>query len=118
MGVVAMPYTQTALALDGAAVPTQEPAFAVACPADGGGWVATRRHTFTPSGRRLPGDLWDEYRFECATRDRLHLPEVSLSEFRDMRDWTDCIEEQEDDDDWITELDTDAPPYGCIRRWR
>jgi len=43
---------------------------------------------------------------------------VSLAEFRDMRDWTDQIEEQEDDDDWITAPDTDAPPYGCLRRWR
>lgn len=108
-----MSYTQTVFALDDAAVPTQAPAFAAACPV--GDWVATQRHTFTPSGRRLPGDLWDEYRFECTTRDRLQLPEVSLSEFRDMRDWTDQIEEQEDEDDWITAADTDTPPYGCIR---
>jgi hypothetical protein len=42
----------------------------------------------------------------------MHLPEVSLAEFRDMRDWTDQIEET--DDDWITEPDTDAPPYGHV----
>ena len=54
------------------------------------GWTATLRHTLIPSGGRLPGDLWEEYRCECATRVRLHLPEVSLAEFRDMRDWTDC----------------------------
>ncbi len=113
-----MPYTQTVFALDGVAAPTQEPAFAVECPADGGGWIARQRHTFTPSGRRLPGDLWNEYRFECATRDHLHLPEVSLAEYRDMRDWTDGCKENDDDDDWITAPDTDAPPYGCIRRWR
>ena len=107
-----MPYTQSALALDGAVVPTPEPTCIAAYPADGSGWVATQRHTFTPSGRRLPDDLWDEYRFECATRDRMQLPEVSLAEFRDMRDWTDQIEET--DDDWITEPDTDAPPYGHV----
>ena len=107
-----MPYTQTALALDSAAIPTPEPTCIAAYPADGRGWVATQRHTFTPSGRRLPDDLWDEYRFECAMRDRMQLPAVSLAEFRDMRDWTDQIEET--DDDWITEPDTDAPPYGHI----
>jgi len=115
MGGIPLPYTQTALALDGAAVPTQEPVFVAAYPAEGGGWIAMQRHTFIPSGRRLPGDLWDEYRFECATRDRLQLPEVSRAEFRDMRDWTDQIAEQEDDDNGITAPDTDAPPYGRIR---
>jgi len=111
-----MPYTQTALALDGAAVSTQAPTLIAAYPAEGGGWVATLRHTLTPSGRRLPGDLWDEYRCEYATRDRLRLPAVSLTEFQDMRDWTNGIEEQEDDDDnGITAPDTDAPPYGRIR---
>ncbi len=114
-----MPYTQTALVLNGTTVSAPEHLCIAACPADGGGWIATQRHTFIPSGRRLPGDLWDEYRFECATRDRLHLPEVSLAEFRDLRDWTDCIEEQEDDNDnGSTAPDTDAPPYGCIRWWR
>ncbi len=110
-----MPYTQTALALDGAAVSTQAPTLIAAYPAEGGGWVATLRHALTPAGRRLPGALWDEYRYECATRDRLQLPEVSRAEFRDMRDWTDQIEEQEDDDNGITAPDTDAPPYGRIR---
>jgi len=88
-----MPYTQTALALDGAAAPTQAPICIAAYPVDGSGWIAMQRHTLTPAGKRLPDDVWDEYRFECATRDRLHLPEVSLAEFRDMRDWTDRIEE-------------------------
>jgi hypothetical protein len=107
-----VPYTQSALALDGAVVPTPEPTCIAAYPTDGSGWVATQRHTLAPSGRRLPDDLWDEYRFECATRDRMQLPEVSLAEFRDLRDWTDQIEET--DDDWITEPDTEAPPYGHI----
>jgi hypothetical protein len=107
-----VPYTQSALALDGAVVPTPEPTCIAAYPTDGSGWVATQRHTLAPSGRRLPDDLWDEYRFECATRDRMQLPEVSLAEFRDMRDWTDQIEET--DDDWIAEPDTDAPPYGHV----
>jgi len=119
MGGVAMPYTQSALALNGAAAPTQAPTFVAAYPAEGGGWIAMQRHTFTPSGRRFPSDLWDEYRCECATRDRLQLSAVSRAEFRDMRDWIDQIEEQEDDDDnGITAPDTDAPPYGCIRWWR
>lgn len=113
-----MPYTQCALALDGAAASAREQRSLTMHPTSRGGWPATLRHAFTPSGRRLPGDLWDEYRFECTTRDRLHLSAVSLAEFRDMRDWTDQIEEQEDDDDWITAPDTDAPPYGCIRWWR
>jgi len=108
-----MPYIQRALALDRPVRPLPAPARSATDPVDRGGWVARHRHTFTPSGRRLPGDLWEEYRCECATRERLHLPDVSLAEFRDMRDWTDCIEEQEDDD-WITQPDTDAPPYGCI----
>ena len=113
-----MPYTQRALALDSPVRPLQAPARIATDPVDRGGWVARHRHTFIPSGQRLPGDCWDEYRFECATRDRLHLPEVSLAEFRDLRDWTDCIEEQEDDDHWITEPDTDAPPYGPIYGWQ
>ncbi len=114
-----MPYTQCALALDGAAASAREQMSLTMHPTSRGGWPGTLRHTLTPSGRRLPSDLWDEYRCECATRDRLHLPAVSLTEFQDMRDWTDCIEEQEDDDDnGITAPDTDAPPYGCIRWWR
>ncbi|GEM_PF-2213878 len=109
-----MPYTQAALAFDSAAASETAHLSLTTLPARREGWTATLRHTLVPSGGRLPGDLWDEYRFECATRDRLHLPEVSLTEFRDMRDWTDCIEEQEDDDHWITEPNTDAPPDGCI----
>ncbi|MDQ2785181.1 MAG: hypothetical protein M3Y58_09300 [Chloroflexota bacterium] len=87
-----MPYTQTALTLIDAASETEQMS-SVTPPARRGGWTATLRHTLVPSGGRLPGDLWDEYRFECATRDRLHLPDVSLTEFRDMRDGTDCMKE-------------------------
>jgi len=108
-----MPYTQTVFALDGAAASKKEhvpmPAFA----AHRGGWTATRRHTLTPAAKRLPDDVWDEYRFECATRDRLRLSVVSLTEFRDLRNWIDGREEN-DDDDWITAPDTDAPPYDRI----
>ncbi len=113
-----MPYTQTVFALDGAAASKNEQMSVPAFAAHRGGWTATLRHTLTPAAKRLPDDVWDEHRFECTTRNRLHLPEVSLAEFRDMRNWTDRIEEQEDDDNWITALDTDAPPYGCICRWR
>ncbi len=109
-----MPYTQSALALDGAAASEIEQVSFAALPVRRDGWTARLRHTLVPSGGRLPGDMWDEYCFESETRDRLHLPKVSLAEFRDLRDWTDCIEEQEDDDNWITEPNTDAPPYGCI----
>ncbi|MGI8855716.1 MAG: hypothetical protein ACR2JW_08195 [Thermomicrobiales bacterium] len=113
-----MPYTQTALALNGAAASAREHIPLTMHPTSRSRWPATLRHTLTPSSGRLPGDLWAEYRCECATRDRLHLPDVSRTEFQDMRDWTDGIEEQEDDDDWITAPDTDAPPYGRIRWWR
>ncbi len=110
-----MPYTQTALALGGAAASEREQMSVPAFAAHRGGWTETRRHTLTPPGKRLPDDFWDEYRFECETRDCLHLPEVNLTEFRDLRDWTDGFKENDDDDDWITAPDTDAPPYGCIR---
>ncbi len=70
-----------------------------------------RAHTHTPSNRRLPDDLWGEYRLECAMREQFHLPNVSLAEFRDLRDWVDGIEETDDDDDWIAH--PDVPPYGC-----
>jgi len=113
-----MPYTQTALALGGAAASEREQRSLTMHPTTRSEWPVTLRHTFTPSSRRLPGDLWGEYRFECETRDRMQLPEVSLAEFRDMRDWTDGCKENDDDDDWITAPDIDAPPYGCIRRWR
>lgn len=108
-----MTYTQAMLALGSA--PPPPPAMPRTHTAHHPVRPATPAQTLAPAGRRLPGDLWDEYRCECATRDRLHLPDVSLSEFRDMRDWTDQIEEQEDDDDWITAPDNDAPPYGRIR---
>jgi len=114
-----MPYTQSALALDGAAASAREQRTLTMHPTSRSGWSATLRHTLAPASGRLPGDLWGEYRFECATRDRFRLPAVSLTEFRDMRDWTDRIKEQEDDDDnGITAPDTDAPPYGCICWWR
>jgi hypothetical protein len=106
-----MPYTQTALAFDSAAAYETAHLPSTTLPARRGGWTATLRHTLIPSGGRLPGDVWDEYRFECATRVRLHLSEVSLAEFRDLRDWTDCNEEHEDDDHGITES-LDTPPYG------
>jgi len=112
-----MPYTQSAFALDGAAASKTEQMSVLAFAAHRAGWTATLRHTLTPAGKRLPEDFWDEYRFECETRDRLHLPEVNPTEFRDLRDWTDGCKENDDDDDddWITAPDTDAPPYGCIR---
>ncbi len=113
-----MPYTQSALALDDPVPPVPAPAHIATEPADWDGWIARHRHTFTPAGQRLPGDLWEEYRCECATRDRLGLPDVSLAEFRDMRDWTDCFQEDDDDDRWITEPDTDAPPYGRFSQWQ
>ena len=47
----------------------------------------------THSGGRLPDDLWNEYQLECAMRERLQLPAVSLAESTDMRDWTDYGEE-------------------------
>ncbi len=109
-----MPYTQSALALDGAAASQTEQMSFATFPARRDGWTAMLRHTLVPSGGRLPGDVWDEYRCECATRVRLHLPDVSLAEFRAMRDWTDCMKEQEDDDHGITAPDTHAPPDGCI----
>ncbi len=110
-----MSYTQTLFALDGAAASKKEQVPVPAFAAHRDGWTATRRHTLTPAGKRLPEDFWDEYRFECETRDRLHLPDVSRTEFRDLRDWTDGFKENDDDDDWITAPDTDAPPYGRIR---
>lgn len=110
-----MTYTQAMLALGSA--PPLPPALPRAYTAHHPARPAISKQTLTPAGR-LPDDLWDEYRFECATRDRLRLPAVGLAEFRDMRDWADQIEEHEEDDDdnRITEPDTDAPPYGCIRR--
>lgn len=112
-----MTYTQAMLALGSA--PPSPPATPRTHTAHHPARPAIPAQTLTPAGRRLPDDVWNEYRCECATRDRLHLPEVSLAEFRDMRDWTDRIEEHEDDDDdEITAPDTDAPPYGRIRWWR
>lgn len=74
------------------------------------GDVAAHVYPFRAAASRRPlGGI----PLECATRERLRLPEISLAEFRDIRDWTDHIEEH-DDDNWITETDTNAPPYGCI----
>ncbi len=108
-----MPYTQSALALDGAAASETAQMSLPMHSVRRDGWTAMLRHSLTPSGGRLPGDLREEYRFECDTRLRLHLPDVGLAEFRDMRDWTDQIEETADDDHRITES-LDTPPYGCI----
>ncbi len=88
-----MSYTQAALALNGAAASKQGQTPVSAFVAHRGGWTVRRRHTLTPAAKRLSDDLWGEYRCECATRDRLRLPEVSLAEFRDMRDWTDGCKE-------------------------
>ncbi len=101
-----MPYVQSTLALDAAPpAPGKFPTI----PATYTGWSATTRHTPTASGRHLPADLWNEYRLECESRERLHLPDVSFVEFRDMRDWTDTIEEINHDD----HRNNDTPPYGC-----
>jgi len=86
-----MTYTQTALALNTA--PWETPDTVTPVPSLDGGWPARLRHTRTPSGRRLPDDLWDEYRLECQMRETLALPFVRLVEFADMRDWTDGGEE-------------------------
>ncbi len=94
-----MMYTQAALALD--AVPLQEDTPPACAPpiTHSTRWSAIPAHTCISSGQRLPGDLWGEYRLECAMRETLALPFVSLMEFADMRDWTDYREETEDDDD-------------------
>jgi hypothetical protein len=109
---MAVSYTQAALVLEAVAHAELGSALLTS---SGDGWVATLRHTPTPSNRQHPGDLWGEYRMECEARERLHLPPVSLIEFRDMCDWSDQTEE-DDDDNWITEP-PDPPPYGCMRAW-
>lgn len=101
-----MPYAQAAFALDAAPPPTLPATMQSA------GGRPPQAHTRTPSNRRLPDDLWGEYRAECATRETLQLPPVSLTEFADMRDWSDGIEEAEDDDAWIAQFDT--PPYAPL----
>lgn len=100
-----MSFTQAALSLDGAPTPATR-----RNPPLHGGWPASLRHTPMPTNRRIPGDEWDEYRLESEARARLHLPRVGLTEFRDMRDWSDHVEES-DDDEWITE--PGILPYGC-----
>lgn len=99
-----MMYAQAAFALD-AAPPHVPPSIERSASER----PQTQAHTLTPSNRRLPEDLWGEYRIECMTRETLQLPPVSLTEFADMRDWSDSIEEAENDDAWITAPDT--PPY-------
>jgi len=89
-----MTYTQAALALD--AAPRHSPDDPSPVSITRAGWSAVLRHTPTPSGRRMPDDLWGEYRLECTMRETLALPFVSLMEFADMRDWTDYREENED----------------------
>ena len=91
-----MPYTQAAFAF---APPSRTP-----------GEHAPDR-TPPRHHRRLPDDLWGEYRLECAMREQCQLPEMSLAEFRDVRDWADGIEENDDDNDGI--VHPDVPPYGC-----
>lgn len=49
----------------------------------------------TGAGAPLADDFTQEYVFELATRERLGLPEVSPSEFRQIRNWRDGIEEDE-----------------------
>ncbi len=49
----------------------------------------TQFHTQTPTGRRLPDSLWDEYRLEVEFREEHGMETVSLAEFEDMRDWSD-----------------------------
>ena len=104
-------YIQSAFTLDSPCPPKQSIPVAAPLIADSyGGWASVHRHTPTASGRRLPADFWNGYRLECETRERLHLPDVSLVEFRDMRDWTDTIEETNHDDDYS---DHDILRDGC-----
>jgi len=49
-----------------------------------------------PANRRLHDDLWQEYRLECAVREREGLPFVSLPEFAVMRDWADRVDGSQD----------------------
>jgi hypothetical protein len=49
----------------------------------------------TGAGAPLPSDFAREYTFELATRERLGLPELSPTEFRQIRNWRDGIEEDE-----------------------
>ncbi len=53
-------------------------------------------HTLIPSGHRLHDDFWQEYRLECAVREREGLPFVSLPEFAAMRDWADRVAAPQD----------------------
>jgi len=53
-------------------------------------------HTLIPANRRLHDDLWQEYRLECAVREREGLPFVSLPEFAAMRDWADRVAAPQD----------------------
>lgn len=47
------------------------------------------------AGAPLPSDFTQVYAFELANRERLGLPELSPSEFRQIRNWRDGIEEDE-----------------------
>ncbi len=52
--------------------------------------------TLMPANRRLHDDLWQEYRLECAVREREGLPFVGLPEFAAMRDWADRVAAPQD----------------------
>jgi hypothetical protein len=54
-----------------------------------------RSSAVTGAGAPLPADFDREYAFELATRERLGLPTMSPSEFRQIRNWRDGIEEDE-----------------------
>ncbi len=60
------------------------------------------------AGSRLPDELWQEYRFECENRARLDLPDVGLTEFTDMRDWSDGLLQSEN---VVWPPVPDRPPY-------
>ncbi len=105
-----MTYTQAALVLD--AAPRHPPDDLPSMSVTRAGWSAVLRHTPTPSGRRMPDDVWNEYRLECVMRETFALPFVSLMEFADMRDWTDTGEETEDGNGKHG-TEPDPSHYGC-----
>ncbi len=49
----------------------------------------------TGAGAPMPSDFDQEYAFERANRERLGLPDLSPTEFRQIRNWRDGIEEDE-----------------------
>ncbi len=66
-----------------------------------------RTHEELTESRHREG-LWAEYRFECENRERLDLPDVSLIEFADMRDWADGLLKSEN---VVWPPVPDRPPY-------